>query len=304
MAFAPFVNLVSAADVANDPMDDPAIADLKWIDSTSFATPDEKTFINYRRRNTVTKEEQAADVADDRALIDLKLIDSTGFATEEEKFTNYRRQNTATKEVQDADVALDDRALTDLEWFDKTSFVSEEEKPTNYLRRNTVNKNVQPMEAATNVTNNPMDDPTVAEFKWLDGPNVVIHHRRIAVVASFPTSFGTFTCATNSTNGSPYQDCINTIAAFCQTSSPLFSIWSECHNKVLTVRNNLNTNWKDYVNSCARFAGGDPTSSYCTGNTTRIYTREVYYYLDASGVIRDAYIPKSVTDAIAFIWNT
>ena len=130
---------------------------------------------------------------------------------------------------------MDDRALTDLEWFDKTSFVSEEEKPTNYLRRNTVNKNVQPMEAATNVTNNPMDDPTVAEFKWLDGPNVVIHHRRIAVVASFPTSFGTFTCATNSTTGSPYQDCINTIAAFCQTSSPLFSIWSECHNKVLTV---------------------------------------------------------------------
>jgi hypothetical protein len=44
-------------------MDDPAIADLKWIDSTSFATPDEKTFINYRRRNTVTKEEQAADVS-------------------------------------------------------------------------------------------------------------------------------------------------------------------------------------------------------------------------------------------------
>ena len=125
-----------------------------------------------------------------------------------------------------------------------------------------------------------------------------------AVVASFPTSFGTFTCATNSTTGSPYQDCINTIAAFCQTSSPLFSIWSECHNKVLTVRDKLNTNWKDYVNSCAIFAGGNPTSSYCTGNTTRIVTREVYYYLDASGILRTAYIPRSVTDAIAYIWNT
>ena len=125
-----------------------------------------------------------------------------------------------------------------------------------------------------------------------------------AVVASFPTSFGTFTCATNSTTGSPYQDCINTIAAFCQTSSPLFSNWSECHNKVLTVRDKLNTNWKDYVNSCAIFAGGNPSSSYCTGNTTRIVTREVYYYLDASGILRTAYIPRSVTDAIAYIWNT
>jgi len=128
--------------------------------------------------------------------------------------------------------------------------------------------------------------------------------KKRAVVASFPTSFGTFTCATNSTTGSPYQDCINTIAAFCQTSSPLFSIWSECHNKVLTVRDKLNTNWKDYVNSCARFAGGNPSSSYCTGNTTRIVTREVYYYLDASGILRNAYIPQSVTDAIAYIWST
>jgi hypothetical protein len=83
-----------------------------------------------------------------------------------------------------------------------------------------------------------MDDPTLADFKWLDGPDdVVIHpHRRIAVIASFPTSFGTFTCNTNSTTGSPYQDCINTIAAFCQRGSALFSIWSECHNKVLIER--------------------------------------------------------------------
>jgi hypothetical protein len=126
-----------------------------------------------------------------------------------------------------------------------------------------------------------MDDPTLADFKWLDGPDVVIHpHRRIAVVASFATSFGTFTCNTNSTTGSPYQDCINTIAAFCQTSSALFSTWRECHWRVETVRDNLNTNWKDYVNSCARFAGGHPTSASCTGNTARILEREVYYYKD------------------------
>jgi len=182
----------------------------------------------------------------------------------------------------------------------------EEEKSTSYLRSNTVSKEVQPKEAPIKITNDPMDDPTLADFKWLDGPDdVVIHpHRRIAVVASFPTSFGTFTCETNSTTGSPFQDCINTIAAFCRTSSPLFSIWSECHNKVLTVRAKLNTNWKDYINSCAKFAGGFPASASCTENTSRILDREVYYYRDASGIIRTARVPQSVTDAIAYIWST
>lgn len=90
----------------------------------------------------------------------------------------------------------------------------EEEKSTSYLRSNTVSKEVQPKEAPIKITNDPMDDPTLADFKWLDGPDdVVIHpHRRIGVVASFPTSFGTFTCEVDSTTGSPYQDCINTIA--------------------------------------------------------------------------------------------
>lgn len=182
----------------------------------------------------------------------------------------------------------------------------EEEKSTSYLRSNTVSKEVQPKEAPIKITNDPMDDPTLADFKWLDGPDdVVIHpHRRIGVVASFPTSFGTFTCEVDSTTGSPYQDCINTIAAFCQTSSALFSIWSECHERVLTVRDNLNTNWKDYVNSCAKFAGGNPTSPSCTDNTNRILTREVYYYKDARGIIKTARMTKSVTDAIAYIWST
>jgi len=125
-----------------------------------------------------------------------------------------------------------------------------------------------------------------------------------AVVALFPTSFGTFTCATDSSTGSPYQDCINTIAAFCQTSSPLFYGWSECHNKVLTVRDRLNKNWKDFVDSCARFAGGNPTSSSCTTNTQQIATKEVYYYRDSSNNLKTAYIPRSVLDSMAYIWNT
>jgi hypothetical protein len=42
------------------------------------------------------------------------------------------------------------------------------------------------------------------------------------VMASFATSFGTFTCSVNPVDKRPYQNCINTIAAYCQTSSPLF----------------------------------------------------------------------------------
>ena len=57
--------------------------------------------------------------------------------------------------------------------------------------------------------------------------------RELAVVASFPTDFGTFTCQVEPISMRPYKTCVNTIAAFCQTSSPLFSTWAECHNKSL-----------------------------------------------------------------------
>jgi hypothetical protein len=42
--------------------DDRALIDLKLIDSTGFATEEEK-FTNYRRQNTATKEVQDADVS-------------------------------------------------------------------------------------------------------------------------------------------------------------------------------------------------------------------------------------------------
>jgi hypothetical protein len=123
------------------------------------------------------------------------------------------------------------------------------------------------------------------------------------IAAAFSTDYGTFTCSTNSTTGSPYQDCINTIAAFCQDTSLLFSGWSNCHDKVLAVRNVLNANWKNYINSCAKFAGGSPTSVACSDATYRINTKEVYYYY-SGGILRTAYIPVSVTNSAAYIWYT
>jgi len=123
------------------------------------------------------------------------------------------------------------------------------------------------------------------------------------LVASFPTSYGTFTCSTHSMTGSPYQDCINTIAAFCQETSPLFSGWSNCHSKILTMRNELNANWKNYINSCAKFAGGSPKSIACKDATYRINTQEVYYYF-SGGILQTAYVPESLTRSAAYIWNT
>jgi hypothetical protein len=123
------------------------------------------------------------------------------------------------------------------------------------------------------------------------------------IAATFATDYGTFTCSTNSTTGSPYQDCINTIAAFCQDKSPLFSGWSNCHSKVLTVRNVLNANWKNYINSCAKFAGGSPTSVACSDATYRINTQEVYYFF-SGGVLQTAYIPVTLTRSAAYIWDT
>jgi len=142
--------------------------------------------------------------------------------------------------------------------------------------------------------------PILATFPP-DGSANVLKKRLIA--ASFPTSFGTFTCSTNSTTGSPYQDCINTIAAFCQETSSLFSGWSNCHSKILTIRNVLNVNWKNYINSCAKFAGGSPTSIACNDATYRINTQEVYYYF-SGGIMQTAYVPVSLTRSAAYIWNT
>jgi hypothetical protein len=124
--------------------------------------------------------------------------------------------------------------------------------------------------------------------------------RELYVISSFATSFGTFTCRTDVSTGRPYQDCINTIAAFCQTTGPLFSVWSECHKQIFTVRDNLNSNWVNYVNSCARFAGGDPTSQACKDSTTNIINKE-WVFVNATYQIR---VPKSITDAIAPVWNT
>jgi len=142
--------------------------------------------------------------------------------------------------------------------------------------------------------------PILATFPT-DGSAIVLKKR--LMVASFPTSFGTFTCSINSTTGSPYQDCINTIAAFCQETSSLFSDWSNCHSKILTMRNELNANWKNYINSCAKFAGGSPKSITCNDATYRIYTQEVYYYF-SGGILQTAYVPESLTRSAAYIWNT
>jgi len=128
--------------------------------------------------------------------------------------------------------------------------------------------------------------------------------RELAVVASFEKTYGSFWCPTNTTFERPYQSCMNTLASLCKPGSPLFSTWDNCHIGIVAVRDKLNQNWKNYVNSCAKWLTGksdSPTSDICKGNTTVIVLNETAYLDDG---ITTVPITRSVTDAIASVWQT
>ena len=124
--------------------------------------------------------------------------------------------------------------------------------------------------------------------------------KKRAPVLSYIRSGFLFTCNTNTTTLRPYQDCINLIGAYCLTTTSVFSSWSDCHSKILSVRDNLNSNWKSYINSCAQFTGGSPTLQRCNDATNQILTNEYYVMSDGTNVN----VPLSVVQGAAYIWIT
>ena len=125
--------------------------------------------------------------------------------------------------------------------------------------------------------------------------------KKRAPVLSYTKSGFLFTCNTNTTTLRPYQDCINLIGAYCLTTTPVFSSWSDCHSKIRSVRDNLNSNWKSYINYCAKFiTGGNPNSQRCNDATNQILTNEYYVMSDGTNVN----VPLSVVRGAAYIWNT
>lgn len=150
----------------------------------------------------------------------------------------------------------------------------------------------------------PIQSPNQTGRPEYKTPSFIARITKRLVAVSFPTAYGTFSCSTEPSTKRPFQDCINLIAAYCQTTSPLFSTWSNCQSRVLSVRDVLNSNWKDYITSCAKFAGGNPASSACNAATTRILTLEYYFWYDDSNKQQQTLIPRSVVDTAAYIWNT
>ena len=125
------------------------------------------------------------------------------------------------------------------------------------------------------------------------------NRRELAPVLSYVKSGFQFTCNVNTTTLRPYKDCINLIGAYCLTTTPVFQSVCDCHEKVKSVRDNLNSNWKSYINSCASWISGSPTSQRCNDATNQILTNE--YYVDEGGV--NINVPLSVVRGAAHIWN-
>ena len=124
---------------------------------------------------------------------------------------------------------------------------------------------------------------------------------------SYPTQYGSFSCSTSYPTQRPFQDCINLIGAYCKPLSPIFKSWSDCQAKILHVSIYLNSNWKGYVNSCARFAGlgGSSPSAGCTIATNIILTGEFYKWYDDKKMEQQSLIPDVVTQSLAlYIFNT
>jgi hypothetical protein len=125
--------------------------------------------------------------------------------------------------------------------------------------------------------------------------------RELGVVASFATSFGTFECcAYDPITGRPYQNCMNLTAEYCNTASTFFTTWGDCHLKIIAVRNKLNVNWVNYVNSCAKWLTGNPDSEACKTATNVILAKESSV-LD--GITMEP-IPPAITKAIDYVWRT
>jgi hypothetical protein len=144
---------------------------------------------------------------------------------------------------------------------------------------------------------------SVKDLTCLAGTTPTILQKRLTRL-SYSSPYGYFTCSRNETTLSPFQDCLNLVSVYCQSTSPLFSNWNDCHSRVNVVRDQLNTNWKNWVNSCAKWLGADPSSTKCTSATTQLLNNEIYYWIDANNNVQMTRIPQSVTNSVVYLWST
>ena len=79
----------------------------------------------------------------------------------------------------------------------------------------------------------------------------------------------------------------------------MFVSQCDCIKKVRTARDQLNSNWKNYINSCAKFTGGDPTlerGSFCS-----FYSTSIKKYVLADGT--NVNVPFSVVESANRMWT-
>lgn len=58
------------------------------------------------------------------------------------------------------------------------------------------------------------------------------------------------------------------------------------------MRNNVEAQWKYWINSCAVFAGGSPTSKECVDNTTYMYENGRYAIPDGTTKVPNPRVGK------------
>ena len=85
----------------------------------------------------------------------------------------------------------------------------------------------------------------------------------LAPVLSFTMSESKFDCNVDTLWFHPYLGCVNLITAYCTNPSPVYVSDCDCIKKVNSVRDNLNLSWMMWINSCAIWNGGEPTSKRC-----------------------------------------
>lgn len=84
----------------------------------------------------------------------------------------------------------------------------------------------------------------------------------------------------------------------------MFVSQCDCIKKVRTVRDQLNSNWKNYINSCAKFTGGDPTlerGSFCSFYSTSILVNEKYVLADGTNVEVPLTVLESANNVELFV---
>ena len=133
--------------------------------------------------------------------------------------------------------------------------------------------------------------------------------RELAPILSSPVLESEFTCDVTKTTQRPFQDCINLIAAYCTDREytlesgeqvKLFVSQCDCTKKVSAYILMLNSNWKNWMFSCAKWYTGNPTSAECTKATDIIIDGESYMPSDGGPKVP---ISRALTQGIFPVWS-